>query len=105
MSVENELRKQTELMRRNTQVQRVNSLYGRGKSKGFVIGGGDLKRLTKEDWDEYRRLVYSGKLDEAQKFMDKKSGAWPWFVPFLIWIGIFVIIWQSYTWYLLTFYG
>lgn len=105
MSVESELRKQTELMRRNTQVQRINSLYGRGKGGSYVPGGGDLSKLTKEDWEHFRYLVNSGQGDEAQKFLDKKSGVLPWFVPPLIWIGVFAVIYLLYAWHVFSLYG
>lgn len=105
MSYEQELRKQTELMRRMAQTQRINTLYGGKKGKGVVIGGGNLDKLTKEDWDEHRRILYTEGGDAAKKFLDKKSGALPVFAPLAIFFAGLVVFSLLYSWYLLTFYG
>lgn len=105
MSYEQELRKQTELMRRMAQTQRINTLYGGSKGKGVVIGGGNLDRLTKEDWDEHRRIFYTEGAEAAEKFVQKKSGALPTFAPLAIFFLAQVVVAILYTMYLLTTYG
>lgn len=105
MSYEQELRKQTELMRRMAQTQRINTLYGGTKGKGVVIGGGNLDRLTKEDWDEHRRIFYAEGAEAAEKFVRKKSGALPTFAPLAIFFLAQVVVALLYTMYLLTTYG
>ena len=105
MSYEQELRKQTELMRRMAQTQRINTLYGGSKGKGVVIGGGNLDRLTKEDWDEHRRIFYAEGAKAAEKFVKKKSGALPTFAPIIIFFSGLVVFSLLYSWYLLAFYG
>ena len=105
MSVEQELRKQTEFMRRQAQVQRINHLYGNSKGKGFAIGAGNIDNLTKEDWAEFHRIGMTEGGEKAMKFLRKKSKAMPVFMPVLLWFLGMVVVSLLYSWYLLTFYG
>lgn len=105
MSYEQELRKQTELMRRMAQTQRINTLYGGSKGKGSGIGAGDVSKLTKEDWDEHWRILMTEGGEAARKFRKKKSGALPVLAPIGIFIAGLIVVSLAYSWYLLTFYG
>lgn len=96
-----EMRRQSDLLRRYSQTQRVNHLYGGGKrSRGsWVPGGVDPSKITEEDWKEFHRIGMTEGGEAAIKFIQKKGGAWPTLAPLgLVLLIMFLVSWLSSVW-------